>query len=137
MSRRGSRDGVRRTRGPVNMLKEVEYIRARASARDARVVGLGSLVFFSTATGDAWMLDPGDQAALLLARDGSPLPAEIIETEETFAVSWTSTYRIHSDVFTYTDPSGRVRSIIGYPTEQILEACARALGGEDHERDSD
>jgi hypothetical protein len=44
------------TREQINIRSEVEYIVRRAAERDARVVTLGTLVFFSTETGDAWML---------------------------------------------------------------------------------
>lgn len=47
---------------------------------------LGPLLFFSTETGDAWVLDPADHLALCLARDGEPLPANIIETPDTVRV---------------------------------------------------
>jgi hypothetical protein len=48
-------------------------------------------VFFSTQTGDAWMLDPSDQLAARLARDGDPEPIEFQETDTDFAVGWKAT----------------------------------------------
>jgi hypothetical protein len=57
-----------------------------AQEQESRVVTLGPLVFFSTETGDAWMLEPEGGLALCLARDGEPLPVEIQETPETFAI---------------------------------------------------
>ncbi|HEY4690968.1 MAG TPA: hypothetical protein VIK33_16770 [Anaerolineae bacterium] len=41
------------SREQINIEREVEYIVRRAAERDARVVMLGPLVFFSTETGDA------------------------------------------------------------------------------------
>ena len=35
-------------------------------------VTIGPLVFFSTETGDAWMLELSNQLAARLARDGNP-----------------------------------------------------------------
>ena len=52
---------------PNLVLREVDYIVGRAAESDARVVTLGQLVFFSTQTGDAWLLDPEDHLALPLA----------------------------------------------------------------------
>ena len=51
---------------------EVRYIQRRAADRHGRVVAVGQLVLFSTETGDAWLLDPSDQLAARLARDGDP-----------------------------------------------------------------
>lgn len=59
---------------PNLVVREVEYIVARAAESDARVVTLGQLVFFSTETGDAWLLDPEDRLALCLAKAGRRLP---------------------------------------------------------------
>src|SRR3974390_2973649 len=60
---------------------EVRYILRRAAAHDGRVVTIGPLVLFSTETGDAWLLDPSDQLAARLARDGDPEPFHIEENE--------------------------------------------------------
>src|ERR1700749_1715507 len=51
---------------------EVRYILRRAAEHDGRVVTIGQLILFSTETGDAWLLDPSDQLAARLARDGDP-----------------------------------------------------------------
>jgi hypothetical protein len=39
---------------------EVDYIQRRAAEHDERIVTVGQLVFFSTETGDAWLLDALD-----------------------------------------------------------------------------
>ena len=57
-----------------------------------RVVRFGQLVFFSTETGDAWMLDPADGLARCLARDGVALPAGIVETPDRFGIEWNASY---------------------------------------------
>ena len=60
---------------------DVRYIQRRAAKHDGRVVTIGQLVLFSTETGDAWLLDPSDQLAARLARDGDPEPFHIEEGE--------------------------------------------------------
>ena len=65
---------------------EVVYIQRRAAAHDGRIVTIGQLVLFSTETGDAWLLDPSDQLAARLARDGESEPIHIEETDTTFAI---------------------------------------------------
>jgi hypothetical protein len=47
----------------------VRYIQRRAAAHDSRIVTIGQLMVFAK-TGDAWLLDPTDQLAARLARDG-------------------------------------------------------------------
>jgi hypothetical protein len=49
------------------LAKEIKYIQHRAAEHDGRIVTIGPLVFFSTETGDAWMLEPADQLAARLA----------------------------------------------------------------------
>src|SRR5712692_9410496 len=82
---------------PNVVLREVDYIVARAAQFDSRVVTLGELVFFSTASGDAWMLDPEDRLALKLAEAGNRNPAKIVETASRFAIEWTASYRLDGD----------------------------------------
>ena len=110
---------------PNLVLREVNYIVARAAESDARVVTLGQLVFFSTETGDAWLLDPEDRLALCLAKEGSRLPVQIVETATRFAIEWNASYRFDDDAFIVTEGSG-VRAILGYPIADLLAAERRA-----------
>ncbi|MBV9644672.1 MAG: hypothetical protein JO334_13990 [Verrucomicrobia bacterium] len=59
---------------------------------DRRFVTIGPLALFSTETGDAWMLDPTDQLAARLARDGDPESIDFQESETHFAIRWKGTY---------------------------------------------
>ena len=70
------------------LAQEIKYIQRRAAEHDGRFVTIGQVVFFSTETGDAWMLDPSDRLAARLARDGDPEPIEIKETETNFTIGW-------------------------------------------------
>ena len=58
------------------LAQEINYIQRRAAQYDARFVTVGPLMFFSTQTGDAWMLDPSEHLAARLARDGEPEPID-------------------------------------------------------------
>jgi hypothetical protein len=111
-----------------NIAKEVTYIVTRATQREARVVGLGPLIFFSTETGDAWLLDHEDELALRLARDGSPQPVHITESKKDFVIQWTSRYRIDGEVMTFYSDGGRPTSVRGYPTTAIMDTVRRARG---------
>jgi hypothetical protein len=99
---------------------EVRHIQRRAARHDGRVVTIGQLVLFSTETGDAWLLDPSDQLAARLARDGGPEPIHIEETDTTFAIGWKGHYRIEGAAFVYFDrDSGRVTTTLGYPMHKL------------------
>ena len=99
---------------------EVRYIQRRAARYDERVITIGQLVLFSTETGDAWLLDPSDQLAARLARDGEPEPIHVEETDTTFAIDWKGHYRIEGAAFVYADrDSGRVTTTLGYPTHKL------------------
>ena len=102
--------------------QEIKYIQRRAGAYDARFVTVGPLVFFSTQTGDAWMLDPSDRLAARLARDGDPEPIEFQETDTDFAIGWKGNYRIEGRAFVYADhQAGKIITILGYPTAKIAQ----------------
>ena len=83
---------------------------------------LGSLVLFSTETGDAWLLDRTDLLAARLAQNGEAEPIQIVETAATFAIEWTGSYRINGPAFVYSDrDTGRVITILGYPIEKLVD----------------
>jgi hypothetical protein len=104
------------------LANEVRYIQRRAADHDSRILTIGQLVLFSTETGDAWLLDPADQLAARLARDGQSEPIHIEETDTTFAIGWKGRYRIDGPAFVYSDhDTGRVATIIGYPTDKLSE----------------
>ena len=104
------------------LAKEIKSIQRRAAEHDRRFVTIGPLALFSTETGDAWILDPADQLAARLARDGDPEPIDFEETDTNFAIDWKGNYRIEGRAFVYADrESGRVSAILGYPTAKITQ----------------
>ena len=106
-------------REEVSVKKEADYIVNKVQALDSRVVRLGGLVFFSTQTGDAWVLDPEDNLALCLARNGERQSFSILETPTNFEIEWEGEYRIDGETFAVSTKDGRVRTILGYPTREI------------------
>jgi hypothetical protein len=105
----------------LRLAEEVRYIQRRAAAYGGRIVTIGQLVLFSTETGDAWLLDPSDRLAMRLAREGKSEPVRILETDTTFAIDWKGgRYRIEGSAFIYADQdTGRVTTILGYPTDKL------------------
>jgi hypothetical protein len=106
------------------LAEAIKHIQRRAAAYEGRLVRIGPLVFFSTETGDAWVLDPEDKFAARLAREADPEPIDFQETEKNFAIAWKGYYRIEDDAFIYEDGnSGRIIAILGYPTAEIARFC--------------
>jgi hypothetical protein len=104
------------------LAEEIRYIQGRAGQHDVRFVTVGSLAFFSTDTGDAWLLDTEDHLAARLARDGDPDEIHFEETETNFAIGWKGIYRVDGEAFVYIDTeSSRIVTILGYPTRRIAE----------------
>lgn len=110
-----------------NLREEVEYVCRLASKCESRVIGFNQLVFFSTGTGDAWMLDWEDELAICLMKEGDRRPFELGETDRQFAIKWLGRYHIEGEVFTYVDNENptHARAIVGYPTEAISATIAR------------
>jgi hypothetical protein len=119
----GHREPARHAAGKdFHLGQEIRNIQGRAAAQDGRFVIVGPLVFFSTDTGDAWLLDTADHLAVPLARGGDPEEIYFEETETTFAIGWKGSYRIDGDAFVYIDnDSQRIVAILGYPVRRIAE----------------
>jgi hypothetical protein len=113
-------------REEISPTREAKYIIERAQQHDSRAVVLGELVFFSTATGDAWMLDAEDDLAICLARDGQPQPYQIMETPTRFAIDWQAPFALEGETFVVQDRSGSTRAIVGYPVAAIQQALETA-----------
>jgi hypothetical protein len=111
------------SRTELSVRDEIRYIVARAQEHDARIVGVGGLVLFSTETGDAWALDPEDGLAACLAQGGTPQELALLETESQFAIDWPAQFVIDGDAFSVLEHSGRLRTIIGYPARAIAAHC--------------
>jgi hypothetical protein len=107
---------------PPSLSQEINTIIQLSHQREARLMTLGKLVFFSTETGDAWILDPVEGRARCLSIDGEKQPVTIIEASAGSGIDWDSEYRIKGSLFTVLEYSGSVRTILGYPTRQIEEA---------------
>jgi len=111
-----------RDRGEVNIAREARYIIGKAQEYDSRIVKFGSIVLFSTETGDAWMLDPQDHLALCLACDGVRQEYTIVDTASNFQIHWNVQYEIQGKMFLVGTLDGGSRAILGYPTREIIQA---------------
>ena len=105
-----------------SLSQEINTIVQLSHQREARLLTLGKLIFFSTETGDAWILDPDGGRARCLSLDGEKRPFSFNETSAGSGIDWDSEYRIKGSLFTVLEFSGPVRTILGYPIRQIEEA---------------
>lgn len=109
----------------LDIQREVKYITQRAQAEDSRLVEVGKLVLFSTRSRAAWVLDPEDDVAMCVCRDGEPQPLRILDAPNTFVIDWPAKFAIDGDAFIVLQRSGRQVEIYGYPTAEISAACRR------------
>jgi len=103
----------------VSFSEEARRIQSKAVGGKACIIRLGQIVFFSTESGDAWMLDPEDGYAVCLARDFEPRGIPIQETATKVAIGWNADYTIEGGAFTVVERHGSARTIMGYPVEEI------------------
>ncbi len=84
---------------------------------------LGNFIFFSTDSGEGWMLDHRKNCALRLAENGSLCSFTILEAKERFQVEWKERFRIEGDTF--------IASLQGKETvfrEYPIDALTRLIG---------
>lgn len=60
---------------------------------------IGNFIFFSTPSGEAWMLDHRKNYALRLAENYTVLTYRIIESSDRFQVEWKERFRLEGDLF--------------------------------------
>ena len=105
---------------------EVEKIQESAKGGKAAVLALGVFVLFSTATGDAWLLEVTDMDAIQVARGGEKLTVQIEENPETIEINWTHKFDIKNKQFiltSYKDKSEEIRE--EYPAHAILSTVKK------------
>ncbi len=102
---------------------------AAASTAQAALKGeatlncLGNFIFFSTQSGEGWMLDHRKNCALRLAEKGGIAPYTILESKDRFQVEWKERFRIEGDLF--------IASLKGEETvfqEYPIDALTRLIG---------
>ncbi|MGD1073055.1 MAG: DUF6152 family protein [Bryobacteraceae bacterium] len=104
------------------LAEEITYIQRRAAKHDGQFLAIGPLVFFSTDTGDAWLLRPAEHYAAQLAKNGAPVPLKFEENDNGFNVEWKGTYQINGAAFLYLDKgTGQVNTFFGYPAARIAQ----------------
>ena len=113
--------------GPARKLQdEIVRIRQDAARREAVFRELGVFLFFSTAEGDAWLLEITESDAAQVARAGEPLELKLEEGEQTIAINWSHTFRIKDRQVVLTAYADRTETLLSQaPTQQIFAAIRR------------
>jgi len=122
----GKRPGAGAPPAQISLKAEVEKIQRAAAAGKSEVRTLGVFVFFSTAGGDAWLLELTEMDGLLVAEGGKSLDVEIVESAETLEVNWSHQFAVRDKkmiVTAYADKSERV--LAGCPTHSIGAAIKK------------
>lgn len=135
MSARRNRRTTREVREPstsafdvATVRREIDHVVSRALAGDSRVVTLGPLLFFSTSTADAWMLDPSDGSAACRAHGGIEEIVQIEDKGNALAIEWPSSYGIEGEAMIFVDRStGHAKTVLGYPAGQVAAASRRVV----------
>ena len=105
---------------------EVEKIQESAKTGKAAVLALGVFVLFSTASGDAWLLEVTDMDAIQVARGGEKMTVQIEENPETIEINWTHKFDVKNKKFiltSYKDKSEEIRE--DYPVHTILSTVKK------------
>lgn len=112
---------------PADKLRdEIERIRQAAARREAVFRELGVFLFFSTAEGDAWLLEITESDAAQVARAGEPLDLTIEEGEQTIAINWTHTFRERDRQVLLTAYADQAETVLpDAPAQQIFAAIRR------------
>ncbi|MEZ5565460.1 MAG: zinc chelation protein SecC [Gammaproteobacteria bacterium] len=116
---------------------EIKKLQQKAGQRQAAMWTKGVFVFFSTADGNAWVLEASGMDALQVAAAGTPQDAEVIQTPDAIEVTWSHRFTIRKDftVIAYADqqrtvlpdyPAGRLRALLdkarhSLPPEQLAQ----------------
>lgn len=82
---------------PVTLTQTVSALQAAAAAREETFGTTGVFVLFSTAQGDAWLLEATEMDAVQVASAGEAIMVEIEEGPETLAVNWTHSFTVQAD----------------------------------------
>jgi len=110
----------------ITIAGETETLLTAAQNKEATFKNIGVFIFFSTAEGDAWLLELTDQDALQVAKGGEKIDVEIQESPETIEVNWSHKFSIKDRQFhtvAYIDKSEEFHP--SYPSKAINAAIQR------------
>lgn len=110
----------------VTLMNAVKEIQEDAVHKKALFRELGVFFFFSTAEGDAWLMEMTDCDCVQVAKGGEVMHAPIDENSETIEINWSHTYAITNrqiEITAYTDKA--VQLLENSPGRQLKLAMQR------------
>lgn len=119
-----ARAGVAR---PATLTRSVSALQAAAAAREETFGTLGVFVLFSTAQGDAWLLEATEMDAVQVASGGEAVTVEIEEDHGTLAVNWTHRFAVQDDGLALTAYANQDESRLPDCPLQQIEAALDAI----------
>lgn len=112
--------------GSRGLVPEIEAIIKAASEGKGKAVVTGpeasrAFVLFSTDDGDAWMLDPEEDAALCLTWHGDRQSFKVRDLPTRIEIEWDGTFELNGPFFSVrtTHPDIGSRYIAGYPVDPV------------------
>ena len=102
---------------------EVAKIQKAATEKKYGLYTLGVFVFFTTDTGDGWLLEISEMDALQVAKDGKKIEVEIEENEDTIEINWSHKFSVKDNVFKVTDYKTKETTTFDhYPGNRLAKA---------------
>lgn len=89
---------------------------------------IGPFVLFSTGVGDAWLLEPEEQAAMCLVWRGERIEPAIKDDPARVEITWHGNYELLGEFFRVETGHSEIgnRAIAGYPMEGLRKLIDRA-----------
>jgi len=110
----------------ISLRNGIERIQAAAKEKKTILRELGVFLFFSDASGDAWLLEVTESDAVQVAKDGEPLQVELDEDTELIEINWSHTFQIRDKRLFLSAYSDQQESSLPLaPTQQINAAIKR------------
>jgi hypothetical protein len=110
----------------VTLMNAVKRIQGDAVGKRVLFRELGVFFLFSTAAGDAWLMEMTECDCVQVAKGAEVMPAPIDENPETIEINWSHTYAINNrqiEITAYADKT--VQLLDNAPGRQLNAAMRR------------
>ena len=111
----------------ITLMSGVNDIQEKAERHEASIKEIGVFFFYSTAAGDAWLLEMTDCDCVQVAKDGERLQAPIDENPETIEVNWSHQFRIVNKQLQLTAYSDKSVMVLEDAPAQSVHAMLRRI----------
>jgi hypothetical protein len=110
----------------VTLMSGVKAIQADAESKRSVCRELGVFFFYSTASGDAWLLEMTECDCVQMARDGVALEPPIDENSEVIEINYSHTFAIDNKQLAITAYADNTTQILSdAPTRELSAAIRR------------